>query len=591
MRASTRALQALGLLVGLYLLMFAVLAALIGADVLIWPHTASLARVAVPLYFVTAVSALAVVKVVFIPARTRRGKVGGVLITRESEPAFWAHIQGLAAAVGTRGPREIRLISAVNAGVSEQARLLGLLPGPRRMFVGVPLLLALPPEQFDAVLAHELGHYTNRDTRLGGLVQRGRVSVLTAAHFTSDQNAVIAGLFQSYAKLYFSVSESISRRQEFAADVYAARVAGRANAAAALREIPALDQAFAFYLSRYASAGTKLGLLPRPQDLLAGFGALLADPARKAELDEIRAKPQDDQAGKYDSHPPLGQRIAAIEALPDDGRPLAAPDERRAISLLLNSQEALARVAVEMVGEKGADKQAVDWDRLAHAVGLRQAQQGADQLKAAVGALVGREAGLTDLLDLADAGRLDEVLDRLPKGESDFAKKSTGRAGREFAKNTLTDQLVCGVLTALAAQGRARWVISWSELTEVVLDEQLERELDEALDAFTAIHPDAGPLRRLLAGTGAPYAAPARPTVPAQVALPHHAAPVPAVFAPPASPTEPAYAAPTPVPSAPPAQPGFPAPASASEPLGPTTVRIPAQGSAPTDESSTQVSA
>ena len=531
MRASTRALQALGLLVGLYLLMLALLAALIGADVLMWPHTGSLLRLAVPLYLFTAVTALAIVRVVFLPAR-HRDKPGGALITEADEPAFWAHIRSLADAVGTRAPREIRLIPAVNAGVSERSRLLGLIPGRRRMFIGVPLLLALPPEQFDAVLAHELGHYSNKDTRLGGLVQRGRVSVLTAAHFASDQNVLVARMFQSYAKLYFSVSESISRRQEFAADVYAAKVAGRANAAAALREIPALDQAYGFYLSQYASAGMKLGLLPRPEDLLSGFGALLADPRRKAELDEVRANPREEKADKYDSHPPLGQRIAAIEALPDDGRPLCPPDERRAISLLLNSREALARVAVEMVGEKAAGKTAADWDQLAHAVALRQAQLGADQLKAIINGLVGREARLADLLDLADAGRLGEVLDRLPKGESEFARRATGRVGREFAKNALTDQLICGLLTALAAQGRVRWVLSWSELTRLDMDPRLEREIDRAVRALTAIHPDTGPLRALLAGGPLPAApgadepsdAPAA-FIPAQASAPADARP------------------------------------------------------------------
>lgn len=506
MRASTRALQALGLLIGLYLLMLALMAAMIAVDVLIWPDFGPLIRVALPLYGLTVVTAIAIVKVVFIPARDDGEEPPGVLITEAAEPAFWAHIQGLAAAVGTRGPREIRLIAAVNAGVSERSHLLGLVPGRRRMFIGVPLLLALPPEQFDAVLAHELGHYSNKDTRLGALIQRGRVSVLTAAHFASDQPALIARLFRSYAKLYFAVSESISRRQEYAADVHAARVAGRANAAAALREIPALDQAFGFYLDRYASAGTGLGLLPRPEDLLSGFGSLLADPARKAELDEIRANPREEKEDKYDSHPPLGHRIAAIEALPADGRPLCPPDERRAVSLLLNSREALTRVAVGMVGEKGAGKRVVDWDQLAHAVAVHNAQLGADKLKWALGRLVGREALLTDLLDLTDAGRLNEVLDQLPRGESEFARGATGRVARELAKNCLADQLMCGLLTALAAQGRVRWAVSWSELTRLDVGEQLEREIERAVDALTAIYPDTAPLRALLAGPSAPIA-------------------------------------------------------------------------------------
>ena len=94
--------------------------------------------------------------------------------------ALWACIRQLASQAGTRAPGRLYLVPDVNAAVWENSGSLGLIPGQRQMMVGVPLLMALTPAQLDAVLAHGLGHYGNRDTRLGGLVGRASQSVLSA---------------------------------------------------------------------------------------------------------------------------------------------------------------------------------------------------------------------------------------------------------------------------------------------------------------------------------------------------------------------------------------------------------------------------
>ncbi|MCZ9338236.1 M48 family metallopeptidase, partial [Streptomyces sp. TRM76130] len=98
----------------------------------------------------------------------------GLPVTEADEPALWRTVRELADQVGTRAPSRIALTPDVNAAVSEDARLLGLLPGPRRLYLGVPLLQGLTEAQLRSVLAHELGHYSNADTRLAALTARGR---------------------------------------------------------------------------------------------------------------------------------------------------------------------------------------------------------------------------------------------------------------------------------------------------------------------------------------------------------------------------------------------------------------------------------
>src|SRR5262249_25010290 len=147
-------------------------------------------------------------------------------------------------------PVEIRLDGDVNAGVWEDAHLLGIIPGKRRMVIGLPLMLALTPAQFDAVIAHEIGHYSSGHTKVRPLVGRARASVISpprAAHSgRGTRHLPGADMFQAifswYAKRVLSVTEAASREQEYAADRVAADIAGHANAAAALQELPVIKQ-------------------------------------------------------------------------------------------------------------------------------------------------------------------------------------------------------------------------------------------------------------------------------------------------------------------------------------------------------------
>src|SRR5262245_47222634 len=98
----------------------------------------------------------------------------GVPLTETRAPELWADVRRLATTAGTRAPDEIRIVTDVNAAVSENARLLGLIPGRRYLYVGMPLLMTLTVSQLRAVIAHELGHYSHSHTRLGEIAYRGR---------------------------------------------------------------------------------------------------------------------------------------------------------------------------------------------------------------------------------------------------------------------------------------------------------------------------------------------------------------------------------------------------------------------------------
>lgn len=507
MRTPTRALRPVGLLVGFYLLTGGVLAALLILDVVLVLHIGG----STPLFAegkvigCTVIIALPLVRGLAMSVRRLNKRTAGVPVTRQEQPRLWERVCELAEQAGTRPPAEIVLGPAVQAAVREDARLMGLLPGRRWMYLGVPLLLGLTAPQLDAVLAHELGHYCNRDVRLAPTIVRGRMGVLAVARACRGggtfPHRLMRSFFTWYADLYMRSSQAVSRQQELAADTISARIAGRDNAAAALRRLPALDAAYDFYLSRYVSIGWEAGLRPLDEEFFGGLNALLAEPARRQELAALLREPPRENATPYDSHPPLAARIAALEALPADGRtPTGA--EPPALTLLRHTAGVCARVAATALPPEGAGKRPVDWLELARGAGRAALARDAERLLRTAAAAVGTPVpDLPALLQAVEAGWLDPIAGALPRSE--HAREATGRAAREFARTALREAVTSLVLLALVDAGRAHWTHSWARTLHLEFDDGWEDAATAAVTALVADPPDTGLLRGLLHGLGA----------------------------------------------------------------------------------------
>ncbi|MFE0644649.1 M48 family metallopeptidase [Streptomyces sp. NPDC058877] len=556
MGATLRALRAFVLLAGFHLLGL-VLLVLLGA--LDWAaYRWAPAGWALKTYVISFLLAVPVVRGMALLRTPRDEGTAGLPVTEAEEPRLWAAVRELAEQVGTRAPDEIRLTSDMNAAVTEDARFLGLLGGTRRLYLGLPLVAGLSEAQLRAVLAHELGHYGNSDTRLSGITERSRVQVArTIAQFEEKSDLKIAKerarqerksakriakgkapkevdttgvgftyrtmarIYTAYGRFSMRATQSTSRRQEIAADLAAARIAGRDATASALRVLPALGNAHEFYLSSYATLGVEFGMLPPRGEVFGGVRHLLD--ARAGELTGMRDELPAEPASPYDSHPPTAERVAAIEALPDDGR--TAAEDHPAFALFPSPETVLCRVEDATLAPEALQMRRLDWPDLVHesmtamyvrdteplrsaVAELPRSARGADPAGAPapdggagapapadrVGAL---HAQVETFLDAVDAGAVWELVDRLPKSEQ--AAAATGRAAREFARSSLRRELARLVTTVLTADGRARWQISWSAAARLRLPEGCAERLPAALDAAIAERPDTEPLRKLLA--------------------------------------------------------------------------------------------
>lgn len=400
-------------------------------------------------------------------ARAKAAPPHGVEVPPQSAPELWTVVRELAAAAHTRAPDEIRLVPDVNAAVSEEARLLGLVGGRRRMYLGVPLLQALDVAMLRSVLSHELGHYSRNHTRLGPLAYRGRAMVLATVQATSG--SVVGWLLAGYARLYLLVSAAVSRRQELEADEISVAVAGREVAQQSLREVEVVSAAWQHYTGVYVAPAFEVGLAPTAPAFFGGFDALLH--ARADELADLRRQAPDATQSRWDSHPSHAARIAAMDRVPDVHR---ARDTRRATLLVPGFPDAAAMVAEGSL--RFEDRPRLDWPALGEAATTRNRQRTADAVYRAAARLAGLpRATLATVLGLVAQGRGPELALELGLAADPTApgavrpgaappgapQPAAGGPAADEGPGTLVDALQVVVCSAAVQAGIGRWEQPW----------------------------------------------------------------------------------------------------------------------------------
>ena len=203
----------------------------------------------------------------------------------------------------------------------------------RVMGIGLPLLSLLTVSELSAVLAHEFGHYHGGDTRLGPWIYKTRSAmtrtVVSLVQRGSGWGALVSVPFKWYLEFFLRITQAISRAQELAADALAARVVGPAPLISGLKVVHGGSAAYEAYLQHEFGPVIQAGFRP---PLAEGFRAFVDGKRIKSSLEKLVHKEL--EAGEqdaFDTHPPLAQRIEALQALASGG---AASDDTPAIALL-----------------------------------------------------------------------------------------------------------------------------------------------------------------------------------------------------------------------------------------------------------------
>jgi heat shock protein HtpX len=357
----------------------------------------------------------------------------GVRLTRGDQPRLLQVVDEEAEACGERTPEEVYATFEVNASVMEIGRR------RRVMVIGLPLLHVVSERGLRSVLAHEFGHYAGGDTRLGPWIYRTRAAIGRTIAQLSDEDGdeswssrAVRAPFLWYGKAFLRITNTISRREEFAADAVAAQRAGRDVHVETLRRVHAYAPAFDSYWVNEVAPLLSSGRRPPVGE---GFSAFIrADAIDRAASEQLQRELDEGVTDPYDSHPSLAERIAAVQDCPPGD-----PDDSPPADALVQDPLALeAAQAMHLFGPEAAELRPVDWDAVGPEVYLERARR----LVAAHGELLGE----------ATAGALDEVVDQLGRVAGELQQREPDlevEHARDFAAALISD----GLLVALHEHG------------------------------------------------------------------------------------------------------------------------------------------
>jgi heat shock protein HtpX len=401
-----RTALAVALTIGFYTLALGIAAALIGLPIL---AVATDGPFNIWLAIFMVVSGITILKAIF--PRRHRFEPPGPEISEGDQPELVAEVRKVSEELGEPLPHGMYIAHDVNAAVTEERRLLG----DRRRFLimGLPLLDVLSPAELRAVIAHEYGHYVGGDTRVGPWIWRTRAAIGRTLSELHDEDSwgrrIIQLPFEWYGKVFMRITAAVSRREEFAADRVAARVAGKDAQASALRRIHVAAPAFDAYFGDEVVPLLQAGRRP---PLGSGFSRFLTAEGVQEATRRHTESLREEKTDAYDSHPSLRERLAALGFDSIDGDCGPAPDP--ASSLLRDREQIDRRVLEALFGpEAVGELKPIDWEHV-----------GAEVIRGNYERLVGDFGAAFEGLTIARApealGDMDTTVGRLRRLHDDM---------------------------------------------------------------------------------------------------------------------------------------------------------------------------
>jgi len=304
-------------------------------------------KIVVIIVVIAGVSLISIVKSLFV--RTSDDEPG-VRLDLGNNPRLRTLLNEVAMKIGTRPVENVYMTPGTDVAVMERGGMIRKLRGrgERCLILGAGVLDGLRVRPFRAVLGHEYGHFSNRDTAGGTVALIVRQSVTKMAINLAQGGAATkmnpAWLFViGFHNVFLRVSQGASRLQEVLADRWAAFAYGSASFEEGLRHVIAQSVRF----DAHASASLK-----EVVDTRNGLANLYTYAPKKApDATEIEA--EIDKAFKrepspFDSHPAPQQRFQWVAAIHARGSAPSADDDAPAWTLFAD-RDALERLMTDEV--------------------------------------------------------------------------------------------------------------------------------------------------------------------------------------------------------------------------------------------------
>ena len=174
------------------------------------------------------VAVLALWKAIFAKVDDRY-EVAGQAVLEADAPRLWQHVRGMAGRAGTGAPDQIIAGIEPSFFVTEHpVTVAGREYRGRTLYLSLPMLKVLAVDEADAVLGHELAHFSGDDTLWARKISPllGRFA-LHLRMLSTGLSVVVAHFMHFFWKLYGLSLRRLSRQREFRADQVGAELASR----------------------------------------------------------------------------------------------------------------------------------------------------------------------------------------------------------------------------------------------------------------------------------------------------------------------------------------------------------------------------
>ncbi len=316
MRRRVFALIALG-----YGYVFGVLGVILAAIVLVIALAVSTKNIALTWKLLAALFVVAgfILKALWVRATPPEG----VRLRPGQAPMLEQRVEEIRAALRAPRPSEIVLTEEFNASVMQIPQL-GVFGFPRTYLVlGLPLMYALTPAQFDAVLAHEFGHLSGSHPKRGLWVYRMFRTWHQLMTQMEQSKSWASGLFDRFVHWYVPRLNAygfvMSRADEYAADADAARVTSAAAIGGALVALELRGRVYERTVWSTVWARADHEPDPPEQSWRAVPQMLREGDAHPERRDWLGAALLA-RASENDTHPSLHERLHALSLVPPDAK-------------------------------------------------------------------------------------------------------------------------------------------------------------------------------------------------------------------------------------------------------------------------------
>ena len=285
----------------------------------------ALGHIPIKLTILVAVGALISIWSMLKSLIVKRGpeKLPGRELNEAEAPELWRVLREVAARVNTRAVDAVFVLPGTDIAVIETGGMAKRLrdEGRRSLLLGVGVVSGMTVEQFSAILAHEYGHFSNRDTARGDVALVVQASLFNSAVGMARGGGASwinpAWLFiTGFHGMYARITLGASRLQEVMADQFAAMAFGAESFATGFSHV--IRRSIEF--SRSVDGLVKSAETSR-RPIANLYAPFVTDAANETQpsIDTAFAEALTDPGSPFDSHPPPHKRIEWVRRMAASG--------------------------------------------------------------------------------------------------------------------------------------------------------------------------------------------------------------------------------------------------------------------------------